>query len=230
MEVRVFEWDGSEWIQLGDPFQGSGETGWTGRDVCLSHDGSHISIGADFVNGAGQWEGKAYVFQWENGQWNQLGSDIIMAPQMSLASSALSADASKVALASGDWATRVFAVENVEWAQVGNDIPSEQQEDFSGFSVSLSSDGSSLAIGSPMAYYNGAARVFRLEDGAWGQTGSTFLGDIEPTYGLSARLGSCVSISGSGEKVALGAPYYNGQYCSESGGTFVHNTSLPGMY
>ena len=48
---------------------------------------------------------------------------------------------------------RVYQYSNSSWSQIGSDIDGEAADDYSGYSVSLSSDGTIVAIGTP--YYNG---------------------------------------------------------------------------
>ena len=67
------------------------------------------------------------------------------------------------------------------WSQVGQDINGETAGDFSGFSVSLSADGSILAIG---AYNNdgtgsnaGHVRVYQNVGGTWTQVGVDINGE-----------------------------------------------------
>jgi hypothetical protein len=43
----------------------------------------------------------------------------------------------------------VYSWDGTSWTQVGNDIDSEYSDDDSGWSVSLSSDGKTVAIGAP---------------------------------------------------------------------------------
>jgi hypothetical protein len=42
---------------------------------------------------------------------------------------------------------RIFKYQNGSWTQVGNDILGDGEEDYNGYSVSLSSDGLTVAIG-----------------------------------------------------------------------------------
>ena len=52
-----------------------------------------------------------------------------------------------------------------KWNQIGGDIDGEAVSDDSGYSVSLSSDGKTVAIGAPINnyYYSGHVRVYKLE-------------------------------------------------------------------
>ena len=59
-------------------------------------------------------------------------------------------------------------IATARWVQVGDDIDGAAIHDHSGYSVSLSSDGKAVAIGSPYAddngYTAGHVRVFHLEE------------------------------------------------------------------
>ena len=51
---------------------------------------------------------------------------------------------------------RIYDYNGTAWVQVGGDIDMEAADDNSGYSVSLSSDGSVVAIGAPYNDANGA--------------------------------------------------------------------------
>ena len=56
---------------------------------------------------------------------------------------------------------RVYQYNDTSWNQLGQDIDGEALDDYSGHSVSLSSDGKTVAIGAPLQNYNGAVRVYK---------------------------------------------------------------------
>ena len=95
------------------------------------------------------------------------------------------------------------------WSQLGSDIDGEAASDNSGWSVSVSSDGSIVAIGA--IYNNGAGsdaghvRVYEYSGGTWSQLGSDI--DGEAAGDLS---GYSVSLSSDGSIVAIGASYNDG--------------------
>lgn len=91
------------------------------------------------------------------------------------------------------------------WTQVGSDIDADQAQTLAGNSVSLSSDGKTLAVG---AYgYDGAntnsgrVRVYKNISGIWTPLGG-------PMDGLNTEdaLGRVVSLNADGTVVAMGAP------------------------
>ena len=90
------------------------------------------------------------------------------------------------------------------WVQMGEDIDGEATTDQSGYAVSLSSDGSIVAVG---AYANdgngqgsGHVRVYKYFSGTWIQLGSDIDGETE-----GDGSGASTSLSSDGYIVAIGA-------------------------
>ncbi|CAK0897718.1 unnamed protein product [Prorocentrum cordatum] len=100
-------------------------------------------------------------------------------------------------------------VKGAFWNQVGQDIDGEASGDRSGEVVSLSSDGSRVAIG---ARYNdgateldsGHVRVFVLSGNTWSQLGQDIDGEASGDYS------GVVSLSSDGSRVAIGAATNDG--------------------
>ena len=91
------------------------------------------------------------------------------------------------------------------FTQIGLDIDGEAEIDYSGDSVSLSADGSVVAIG---AYGNdgngsdsGHVRIYQNVNGNWLQLGNDINGEAADDYS-----GGSVSLSADGSTVAIGAP------------------------
>jgi len=99
--------------------------------------------------------------------------------------------------------------ENNRWVQVGSDIDGEAAYDFSGNSVSLSSDGTRVAIG---ASNGNLVRIYDWNGEAWVQAGSDIDGED-----LSDQSGRAVSLSSDGARVAIGAPYNDSGGVRDSG-------------
>jgi hypothetical protein len=131
----------------------------------LSSDGRTIAIGAPLNDVSGSASGHVRVFEHVSGTWTKIGSDIVGegAGDYSGLSVSLSSDGSVVAIGApqndgnGDNSGHVRIYENVNgtWVQIGFDIDGEAVSDLSGICVSLSSDGSNVAIG---AMRNGELR------------------------------------------------------------------------
>jgi hypothetical protein len=158
--TRVFEWDGSNWLQLGNDIDGEAAFDDSGFSVSLNSVGDRVAIGAFGNDGAnGSNSGHTRVFEWDGSNWQQLGNDIDgeAADDFSGYSVSLNSAGDRVAIgaiendgANGMFSghTRVFEWDGSNWQQLGNDIDGEAVDDFSGFSVSLNSAGDRVAIGS----------------------------------------------------------------------------------
>ena len=111
--------------------------------------------------------------------------------------------------------------------QLGSDIDGEAADDLSGWSVSLSSDGTILAIGARYNDGNGAdsghVRVYEWNDSTWTQKGADI--DGEAADDLS---GKSVSLSSDGTILAIGATRNDGNG-ADSGHVRVYSitTSTP---
>ena len=77
----------------------------------------------------------------------------------------------------------VLCYENTggSWSQIGQDIDGEAADDYSGHSVSLSSDGNTVAIGAPYNDGNGSnsghVRIYENTGGSWSQIGQDIDGE-----------------------------------------------------
>jgi len=171
--VRLYQNISGVWTQIGDDIDGEAEYNNSGASISLSTDGNIVAIGAEYNNGNGSISGHVRIYQNISGIWTQIGADIDgeAANDYSGISVSLSSEGSIVAIGAnendgnGSEAGHVRIYQNISgvWTQVGTDIDGEAAGDESGYSVSLSSDGSVVAIG---AYannsYTGHTRVFDL--------------------------------------------------------------------
>ncbi|WP_152605136.1 lamin tail domain-containing protein, partial [Phaeodactylibacter xiamenensis] len=210
--VRVYEWTGTVWSQRGGDIDGESAGDLSGCSVSLSSDGSVLAIGAVAND---DYSGHVRVYEWDGTDWSQQGADIdgeAFGGGFGISVS-LSSDGSVLAIgAPGDngngsnsGSVRVYEWDGTGWFQRGGDIDGASAGDGSGSAVSLSSDGSVLAIGAPNnddnGDYSGHVRVYEWDETGWSQRG----GDID---GASAgdMSGSAVSLSSDGSVLAIGAP------------------------
>ena len=147
--VRVYQWSGTGWIQMGTDIDGETVGDYSGFSVSLSSDGNRLANGAI-------WASHARVYQWSGTAWVQLGADIDgeQASDQSGRSVSLSDDGNRLAIGapmndgngSESGHTRVYQWSDSTWTQLGADIDGEATKDYSGESVSLSADGNRLVI------------------------------------------------------------------------------------
>jgi hypothetical protein len=215
--VRIYENQSGTWTQIGQDIDGEAAIDFSGT-VSLSSDGSIVAIGARFNDGNGNNAGHVRIYENQSGTWSQIGQDIDgeAAEDESGSSVSLSSDGSIVAIgapgndANGSTSGHVRIYENQSgtWSQIGQDIDGEAAEDESGSSVSLSSDGSIVAIGASFNDGNGVdaghVRIYENQSGTWSQIGQDIDGEA------SGDISSFVSLSSDGSIVAIGAPFNDG--------------------
>jgi hypothetical protein len=205
--VRVYKLTNGDWEQQGSDIYGEADGDNAGRSVSLSSDGLTIAVGADSQSSNNK-PGRVRVYKLTHGEWDKQGSDMVGKANMDHfgQSVSLSSDGLTVAIGAyhngGDVPTSgyvcVYKLTNGEWGKQGGDINGESSVDFFGWSVSLSSDGLTVAIGAPGSTEQ--VRVYKLTNGDWGQQGSNIVGEASGEH-----IGYSVSLSGDGLTVAIRA-------------------------
>ena len=217
--VRIYSYSSSAWSQLGSDINGEAAGDESGHSVSLSADGQTVAIGARFNDdGPGNSSGHVRIFSYISNSWTQLGSDIDgeAADDQSGYSVSLSADGQTVAIGArynddgpgnSSGHVRIFSYISNSWTQLGSDIDGEAADDWSGYSVSLSADGRTVAIGSnkndagnATTDNRGHVRIYSYSSSAWSPLGS----DIDGEAGTDES-GRSVSLSADGRTVAIGA-------------------------
>ncbi len=232
--VKVYEFDSENqiWLQLGTDIDGEAADDQSGHSVSLSSDGSYVAVGADGNNGAGgnfPNAGHARVFKYDTGlsqpDWVQVGQDLdgLASNDFHGVSVSLSHDGKRVAVGafraentsaiSPDDEGRVIIYElndtNI-WNQLGNSLFGENPDDYFGKSVSLSPDGTTVAVGAYGYDGNtpfsdiGQVRIYKYSSGTWTLFGNPIDGDA--TYD---NKGYAVSLSSDGTRVGIGVQYHD---------------------
>jgi len=218
--VRIFENSGGSWVQLGQDISGEVIDDEFGHSVSLSSDGYTVAIGAP-ENGPSR--GHVRIYNFNGSSWNQLGQDIDGEENgdESGNSVSISDDGNTVAIGArysdGDCNNcngydyghvRIYNWNGNSWNQLGQDLDGENPYDMFGYSVSLSSDGNTVAIGGPNNPGNngsswsdaGHVRIYNYNGSSWYQ-----LGDDIDGFSANYRMGYSVSLSSDGNTVAIGA-------------------------
>lgn len=225
--VRVYQWNGNAWMQLGADIEGDAAGDNFGGAVYLSADGTRLAVGASGNDGVtGTNSGHVRVFRWDGVSWVQLGADIdgeSAYDSFGMVVS-LSSDGTRMAAGtlfnSGNGShsghVRVYQWNGNAWMQLGADIDGEAG-DQSAASMSLSSDGVRVAIGAPANDGGkGRVRVYQWNGSAWGLMGAGITGERAGDVS-----GYAVSLSSDGRRVAIGAPENDGKG-SDSGHARVY--------
>ena len=228
--MRVYYWDTvatpNKWTKRGSDIDGESAGDFSGVSVSLSSDGNTLVVGGHYNDGTGLDAGHARVYDWNTVAWTKRGSDIDgeAANDQSGVSVSISSDGNTVAIGAryNDDAgvdaghARVYDWDTVttpnQWTQRGQDVNGEAAGDYSGGSVSLSSDGNTVAIGAinndasgNLLSNAGHARVYDWDTVAWTQRGSDIDGEA-----AGDNSGWSVSLSSDGNRIAVGAVYNDG--------------------
>ena len=220
--VRIYEFDGSSWLKLGNDIDGEAAGDWSGCSVSISGDGSIVAIGAERNIGSAPAGpgGHVRIYSWDGSSWNQLGNDIDGSTVSEFSGNSVSLSSNGLTVAIGaarhspSGQTRIYSWNGSSWNQLGQAIEGEDNGDRSGSSVALSSDGSRVAIGAERNIGAGTqswsqaghVRVYNFNGSSWTQLGL----DIDGTdnNGFS---GSAVSLSEDGNTLASGSGSVNGR-------------------
>ena len=214
------------WTQLGFDIDGEFSDDKSGISVSLSSDGTIVAIGANGndANGSSTDSGHVRVYKWR--QYTQTDNDNDTYYYTSKIQDGIQ---TKPLIITGYTTTNEGDIEGTEpivgnyyWTQLGADIDGETNRDSSGISVSLSSDGTIVAIGAQLNdgdgqnYDSGHVRVYKYDatktTNETDQTSSNFgpvgwrrLGADINGEGNYDSSGISVSLSSDGTIVAIGA-------------------------
>ena len=226
--VRVYKKNNGVWVQKGADIDGSGNECF-GATVSISRNAEVIAVGAPCVG-----SGLVRVYKFVSGKWTQIGSDIKGEALSDAFGCSISLSDSGKIIAIGAYANdgnsgfsgderghvRVYANQNNAWSQMGSEIDGEAGGDFSGTAVSLSGNGSILAVGSPRNAGSGKGagqvRVFQYSSNQWIQKGKWLYGEAIADY-----FGWTLSLNSKGDVIAVGGPY-NDASGSVSAGDYGH--------
>lgn len=200
----------SQWEQIGSTIYGTSDDNQLGHSVSLNSDGDIMAIGSpDLADG----NGIVKVFRFIGGDWIQHGTTISGTFDQRFGYR-VSLNASGNILAIGapkhnqdnEGYVRVYTYNGTDWIPLGTsiEIPLNDGNDKFGHSVSLSSDGYTVAVGAPRdGEQVGYVKVYTYNGTDWIQLGPDIVG-ID--YG---RSGFSVKLSDNGETIVIGAPSAN---------------------
>ena len=208
-QSKVYTESSGSWVQIGQDIPARGYS------VSLSSLGNIVALGDNLNNNSnGVGAGSVRVYEFNQGAWKQKGQSINgkSAGEQNGFSTSLSSNGNTLAIGapykawkgnsnSPQGTVRVYDYNSVsgQWNQLGQDIDGNGLGYFSGTSVSLSANGSTLAVDYMFEATTGVVRIYRNINGIWTQIGNTIHGE-----GNSDRFGRSISLSADGTIVAIG--------------------------
>jgi hypothetical protein len=227
--ARVFDWNGSQWVQVGADIDGNATRG-SGWSVAMSASGHRVVIGGP---GVGTETGEVSVYEYVGSAWTLVGARLTGSYEFGHAVT-MSDDGNRIAASlpsgssNGPGTVQLYDWNGSAWVQ-GASIAGEAADDNAGYALSLSADGNLLAIGAPFNIGGGAdgggvrggqVRVYRYSAGTWTQVGADLDGSTGSGFGAS------VSLSANGSRLLAGAAGIVRLYVL-NGATWVLDGTLP---
>jgi hypothetical protein len=204
--TKIYEWNGNQWIQIGQSIIGLNTSDWSGWSVQLNSLGDRIVIAERYTNSA---SGSTRIFEYNGLEWVQMGETIngkntgdeitnisINATGDVIVYSSQGADVPPSLTNVG--VVRAYGWDGVKWAQIGQDIYGDGNAYLLGKSLSLNSVGDIFAVGS-YSLEGGRVYVYKYNGSIWVQLGNTF---IAPS--ATASYGYSVSLNSVGDRLAIG--------------------------
>ncbi len=205
------------WEKLGADIDGEAGGDGSGQTIAISEDGSVIVIGA--INNDGDSgnanDDRGHVRIYNRNVAGGREIDGVAENDQASQTIAISGDGSVVAIGSlfhdeTRGHVRLFNINATdgEWTKIGADIDGLDAGHFSGGAISLSYDGSIVAIGTRYGETRkGEVRTYRNNSSNWELIGDPILGQAEfDNFGYS------VSLSADGDRLAVGAPVNGNGY------------------
>ena len=205
-----------DWTQRGTAVTGTAMNDALGMSTALSADGSVLAVGAPQI---GVGSGFARTYAWVAGAWQVRGAAVTGQASGDDAgvAVALSADGAVMAVGAHQNDTngtnsgqvRVYAWDGTAWTQRGLPMNGEAANDGAGKVVSLSADGTVLAIGAQNNDGNGSnsgqVRVYAWNGSAWQQRGADIDGEA-----AGDLFGAALQLAADGATLAVGANQNDG--------------------
>ncbi len=212
-QVRAYEWDGTDWTQLGSEIVGVGFDE-AGGDVSINAAGDVIAFGAIGNGNSGfgtNFNGFAAVYEWDGTDWNQRGSQIDgeisgdefgRSVSLNAAGDLLAVGAPGEDVVSGNTTTTAYVYEwdGTSWTQKGSTLDNASNSNRFGSSVSLNATGTILAVGGASFLSTGLVQTFEWDGTDWQQIGSNLTGQASNNF-----FGESLELNADGNRLAVGA-------------------------
>ncbi|MFM2388022.1 MAG: hypothetical protein RL660_2779 [Bacteroidota bacterium] len=179
--VKIYEFNGTNWIQRGTSLVGTAIGDEFGDRISLSADGTTLAVSANPIAA-----GYVKVFKWNGSAWNQLGSDLSSGILGDDFGKFLTLDSIGTTLVVGasyhdsplvkTGRLIVYEWNGSNWNQKGTDIFGEVSGDYFGTGITINSIGTIMAAaGRGVAPEKGYVKIFEWNGSDWAQKGSKII-------------------------------------------------------
>lgn len=209
-QVRIFRWNGNDWVQKGFDIYGESIHDNFGSRVSMP-DSTTIAVGAINNDGNGVDAGSVRIYSWNGSAWIQKGMEINGEAAYDFSGYVDMADSATVAIGAfgngfNTGHVRVFTWNGFSWQQKGQDINGEAAGDRA--CIVDMANATTLGIGAWGNDGNGTCsghvRVYEWNGSSWIQKGADIDGEADNDYsGISVSMADSITI-------AIGALYNDG--------------------
>ena len=200
--IKTYKYD-DIYKQLGQTITNTTTNSSVGSYITTNYEGNIIAIGSN----AGYQTGIIRIYKYNDISWVQISQNITPGQSVSLNSSGTIIAIGEHSFSSATGKVEVYRyVNDNSWIQISQTILGLDINDYFGYSTSINSAGTIVAIGSTNANTtngtgSGSVSVYKhIIDGSWVRLGQTINGE-----GPNDQCGWSVSLDASGTKVAIGA-------------------------
>jgi WD40 repeat protein len=180
--VRIFDWNGSNWVQRGSDLFGGVNADGFGSAIDLSSSGDIVAIGAPNLPTIADFGGKVSVHQWNGTNWLPMGSAIAGLARFSFTGGAVQLNSTGTVLAvgqEGQSRVLVFDWDGSNWVLKDTILGTQNF----GNSISMDSSGHTLAIGGvSLPTSIGRVSVFQFNGTEYIQKGSSIDGQGDDLF------------------------------------------------
>ena len=207
VRVQVFGWDGNAWILRGRMDPDSNAYVY-GNSIAISADGSMVYIGTTLIGAV--YDVLVRIYAWDSANFVQFGSDIVCLISNDYAAPYIATSTNGLTLAVGIpqygengsicvGRVDVYDFDGSSWVLRTNSIIGTNNYQFTGQTVSLSSDGTILAVGIPgLDDTVGMTKVYKWYGSDWVMRGSHITGkgqDMQTDTSISLNAGGNVLVT-----------------------------------
>jgi hypothetical protein len=236
--VKLFYFDGKQWGQDGiDLIPYPGERVYR-LSLSFSADGNQLVVG-NYSKDTRQYKdaGEVIIYAKENNQWKQqtqkfngelfrasLGSEVILSNNSNTII-ASSASIDMLELSTGFVET--YQLSGTEWVKQSPTLKPPKHNSYFGHAVSLSGDGTILALSTPYIGFGkpGYVRVYKNKSGTWQEIAMITDADgVEKTSPANNTVGWSIALSSDGKTLAIGFPH-NDENGDMAGKVMVYDLS-----
>lgn len=180
--VRIFDWDGTNWVQRGSDLSGGVNADGFGSAIDLSSSGDIVAIGAPNLPTIANFAGEVTVHQWNGTNWLPMGNPIAGLALFSFTGGAVQLNSTGTVLAvgqEGQSRVLVFDWDGSNWLLKDTILGIQNF----GNSISMDSSGHTLAIGGESLPTSiGRVKVFQFNGTEYIQKGSSIDGQGDDLF------------------------------------------------